>query len=666
MNPILEHLHIPTPAFDKIEDKHFEEAFQTVTSQHREKREQFLSQPAQHLEEFIAGYEAIFKEINAFAGVFYNLKSAHSTEARQELAQQFSPEWNALTNELYTDNRWVKAIQEFHSNLDEISAPDTKKWIEDAYKSLQLQGAYLTGKKLERFVEIQNQLSQNMLQFGNHVLSETNSAFLELDQDEMKGLPDSILFMAEQNAQQHGAKKQYLLGMSMPEFQATMESCSVRSTRKQLHELYTQRCQEGQFDNSEIIIETIQLRRELAELLGFPSFADMSLADTMAKQADQVGKLLASVLNAALSKLPQEENLYSVLLEEDGFQDDIQKYDWWYYHSKAKQQKFKLDDEQVKQYFEFSHILTGMFKTIEDLFGIQVERNLEIPVYHDSVEVYELKETGNIIGRFYLDPYYRTEKQSGAWMNSIVQGSETSGNIPHIVNVCNFTAPTEDSPCLLSLDEMETLFHEFGHALHGLLSKTKFTSQAGTSVSRDLVEFPSQFFENWSMTDEFLSTYAVHYKSGEQLPTDLKTTIQTAASFNRAFFILEYSMAAILDYEYHTSEAPISDIHAFEQGVRMKWNLPVNIEFRYKSHYFKHIFAGGYSLGYYAYLWSELLEADAFAWFKETSPYDTEKAAKYRTEVLAKGGSQDEELTWKKFRGQDADPTHYFNKMQLV
>ena len=491
------------------------------------------------------------------------------------------------------------------------------------------------------------------------MLKETNRFELVIDnQEDLDGLPDDIIQAAAETAAERGHEGKWVFTIQKPSLIPFLQYSTRRELREKMFKAYAEQGNHGdELDNKTILSKMAALRVKRANLLGYNTHADYVLEENMAKNPRAVYALLHQLWRPALARAKAEAYDLQKMVEKDGFDFNLQPWDWWYYAEKVKKAKYDLDENELRPYFQLENVRNGAFDVATKLFGITFTERKDIPVYHPDVKAFEVQESdGSHIGILYVDYFTRASKRGGAWMNEYRGQKKVGGGeiAPIIVNVCNFANPTADKPSLLSLDNVETLFHEFGHALHGLLSDVTYPSLAGTSVPRDFVELPSQIMENWALHPEVMKTYARHYETDEPMPDELIAKIQKSTLFNQGFATVEYLAASFLDMDWHTlDKATELDAAAFEDQSLAAIGLIPEIISRYKSPYFRHIFAGGYSAGYYSYIWAEVLDADAFRAFEENGLYDRKTAQAFRDHILSRGGTGDPMQMYVRFRGAE-------------
>ncbi|MCH7412723.1 M3 family metallopeptidase [Belliella sp. R4-6] len=663
MNPFFEPYETPfeVPPFDKIKNEHFAPALREGIKEHQKEIDKIANNTeVPTFENTIEAMEYSGELLSKVSRVFGNLNSANTNDELQAIAKEMSPELSAHSDNISLNSKLferVKAVWESKDQL-ELNA-EQHKLLENSYKSFIRNGANLNDADKDKLREINTKLSSLTLQFGQNLLAETNAFKLVIDREEdLSGLPEGLISSAADDAKAAGEEGKWLFTLQNPSVMPFLQYADNRELRKQIWEAYKNRSDQGnEFDNKAGLIEIANLRREKAQLLGYNTHADYVLEESMAKNADNVYKLLNQLWAPALAKAKVERDEMQALVKAEGNDFSIEPWDWRYYEEKLRKQKFDLDEQEIKPYFSLGKVQDGVFMVVKNLWGLTFTEIKDIPVYHADAKAYEVKEAdGSHVGVLYMDFHPRASKRGGAWMTSYRSQKTENGErkAPVISIVCNFSRPTGNAPALLTFDEVTTFFHEFGHALHGLLSNVEYQSLAGTSVPRDFVELPSQVMENWATEPSVMKQYAFHYETGEVIPDDLIAKLTNSGTFGQGFGTTEYLAASLLDLDYHTrSENITSNATDFENASLEKIGLIDEIIPRYRSPYFQHIFAGGYSSGYYSYIWSGVLDTDAFQAFKETELFNQEKAQAFRKEILEKGGTEDPMKMYVNFRGAE-------------
>ena len=609
----------------------------------------------------IAALDYSGAKLNKVSSVFYNLTSAETNDDMNKLATELSPLLSKHNDDISLNAELFERVKVIYDNKDDIELnSDQLKLLNKTYNGFVRSGANLKGEAKDRMRVINKDLSGLTLKFGENILSETNKFKLFITEDkDLSGLPSSVKQAAASDATSDGKEGQWLFTVQKPSLIPFLMYADNRDLREKMFKAYiTKGDHNDELDNKEILNKIATLRIEKANLLGFDTWAGYILDENMAKTPDNVYSLLNELMTPALGKAKVEASELQKIITKEGGKFKLEAWDWWYYTEKLKKEKIAFDEAELRPYFKLENVRDGAFAVATKLYGITFNQRNDIETYHEDVTVWEVKEAdGKHIGILYLDYFPRPGKRGGAWMNAYrkqMVNADGKYITPIITNVCNFTKPTVDKPSLLSVDEVETLFHEFGHGLHGLLSNGVYPSLTGTNVSRDFVELPSQIMENWALEPAVLKMYAKHYKTGEAIPEELIVKLDNAGKFNQGFATVEYLSAALLDMDWHTLNEPTTkSANEFENTSMAKMNMISEIVVRYRSTYFNHIFSGGYSAGYYAYVWAEILDADAFEAFKENGIFDKETATKFRKNILEKGGSEDGMILYKKFRGQD-------------
>ncbi|MDQ1771455.1 M3 family metallopeptidase [Labilibaculum euxinus] len=663
-NPFFADYNTPhqTAPFDLIKFEHFEPAFMEGMKQGRAEIDAIANNTeAPTFENTIEAMDKAGQLLTKVSNVFFNLSGSDTNDSIQALSKRLAPELTKYGADIDLNENLFKRVKAVYEQKDALNLDvEANTLLEKTYKGFVRGGADLDAGKKAKLRAIDEKLSLLTLQFGENQLAENNAFVLLIDnEDDLAGLPESVKAAAAETATAKGEEGKWAFTLDKPSMLPFLQYADNRELRKKIYMGYVNRCNnDNEFDNKKVLSEIANLRVEKAQLFGFKSHADYILAENMAKTPEKVFELLNKLWDAALPNAKLEAAEMQKVIDKEGGKFKLASYDWWYYAEKVKKAKYNLDESELRPYFEINNVRDGAFELAHRLYGINfIERN-DISKYNKDVQTWELQEAdGTHIGIFYLDYFPRASKRGGAWMNSFRKqsGWQTENAItPIICNVCNFTKPVGDQPALLSVDEVETLFHEFGHALHGFLSRCKYNTLSGTAVSRDFVELPSQVMENWCLEPEMLALYAKHYQTGEVIPVELVKKVQDAGKFNQGFATVEYLAASLLDMKYHTlSEVQDIDVTKFEDDYLKSIGLIPEIYSRYRSTYFAHIFSGGYSSGYYAYIWAGVLDSDAFQAFKETGLFNKETAAAFRNNVLAKGGTEDPMKLYKRFRGAE-------------
>jgi peptidyl-dipeptidase Dcp len=593
--------------------------------------------------------------------VFNSMTESMTNDEMQALAKKVQPMLTRHENEITLNASLFKRVKELYTKKDKLDLNSEQDILLDKYyKKFIRGGANLKKKDKEKFKAINEELSTLSVQFGENVLKETNKFELLLDSEkDLTGLPESVCNMGAEDAKAKGYDGKWLYTIQRTSMYPFLTYSSRRDLREQLYKAYTMKGDNNdELDNKKILSRMAALRVKRARLLGYPTHAHYVLEENMAKKPEAVFELLDQLWTPALQVAKAERTDMQDIVDAEGGNFKVQGWDWWYYAEKVRKAKYDLDEEEIRPYFEVKNVIQGVFDLSTDLWGITFEERTDLPKYHADVKTFEVKDKdGSHLAILYTDYFPRASKRGGAWMDVFTKQHKIDGKsiYPVVYNVGNFAKPTGDKPALLSLDNVNTLFHEFGHALHGMLSDCTYESISGTSTPRDFVEFPSQVMENWCMYPDVLKKYAFHYESGDPIPEALITKIRNAGKFNQGFATVEYLAASYLDMYWHTLETTKKqDATTFEKKVLEDLGLIPEIASRYRSTYFNHIFSGGYSAGYYSYIWSEVLDADTFAAFIESGDvYDPTLASNYRKYILSKGGTEDPMVLFKKFRGQE-------------
>lgn len=663
MNPFFQPYSTPyeVPPFDKIKNEHFKPAILEGIKRHEAEINAIANNTAAPtFENTILAMENAGELLANVNIVFSNLNGANTNEEMQKIAKEVSPNLAAHNDNIYLNEKLFARVKAIWDKKESLGLnPEQAKILENLHKAFVRSGANLATADKEKLRKINAELSMTSLKYGQNILAETNKYELVItDKKDLAGLPQELINTAADDAKAKGKEGKWVFTLSNSSVMPFLQYSSNRKLRQEIWNAYqTRGNHDDALDNKENAVKLANLRGEKARLLGYKSHAAYVLEESMAKNPENVAKLLNDLWKPALAIAKTEASDIQKMMDKDGVKDKVKPYDWRYYTEKIRKQRFDLDEQELKPYFSLDNTRNGIFQVTEKLYGLKFKQLNDVPKYHDEVTVWEVTEAdGTHVGILYMDFFPRASKRGGAWMTSYRSQKTVDGQrkAPVISIVCNFTKPTGDTPALLTFDEVTTFFHEFGHALHGLLSNVTYKSLAGTSVPRDFVELPSQIMENWAAEPEVLKMYAKHYKTGEVIPDALIQKLQKSGTFDQGFATVEYLAASFLDMDYHTQTAAIQlDANSFEKNSMKRIGLIDAIIPRYRSTYFSHIFSGGYSSGYYSYIWSGVLDTDAFEAFKTTNLFNPEKAKLFRKNVLEKGGTEDPMVLYKRFRGAE-------------
>ncbi len=662
-NPFFSKFETPfqVPPFDKIKTAHYMPAFKKGMEAHKEEIQAIINneEPA-NFENTIAALDKSGMMLRRVSSVFSNIKSSTTNDELQKIANEVAPLKSKHYDDINLNPELFDRIKAVYNKKEELELSKAQlKLLEDTYKKFVRNGANLPADEQDRLRTINKELSQLSLKFDDNLLSETNSfkLFIEKEED-LAGLPESVRQGAAEAAKAAEKDGQWLFTLHKPSLIPFLQFSEKRDLREKLYTAYITRCDHNnEYDNKEILKKMVKLRIEKGQLMGFETYAHYVLDDRMAKTPERVFDLLNQLMSAGNKVAKKERAEMQQMINDEGHNFKLKPWDWWYYAEKMRVKKYNFNEESTRPYFELKTVRDGMFKVATKLWGLQFKKRNDLPVYHEDAMAFQVMEAnGDHVGILYMDFFPRASKSSGAWMNSFMKQHTIDDKrvAPVISVVTNFSKPTGDKPSLLTFDEVSTLFHEFGHALHGLLSDTKYYTQSGTSVPRDFVELPSQIMENWASQPEVIKMLGKHYETGETIPDELIKKMKAASLHNQGFGLTEFIGAGLLDMHWHMlTDKDLKEVKAFENEVREKIGLIPEIEFRYRSPYFSHIFAGGYAVGYYGYAWAEILDADAFKAFKENGLFDQETAQKFRNHILSVGGSDDAMKNYVKFRGKE-------------
>jgi peptidyl-dipeptidase Dcp len=662
-NPFFEKYNTPynVPAFDKIKVEHFKPAFLEGIKQ-QEKEIDAIANNTQKatFENTILAMENSGKLLSEVSTVFFNLSSANTNADIQKIAQEVSPLLAAHSDNINLNEKLFQKVNSLWQSKNQLNlGTEEAKLLENAYKRFARNGAKLDENAKNRLRQINAELSLLSVNFGQNILVDTNGFEMLIDKkDDLVGLPESIVQAAAETAKSKGYDGKWLFTIHNSSVMPFLQYSANRALREKMYKAYKNRGNNGgASDNNENAIKLANLRLEKAQILGYETFAHYALEETMAKTPEKVTSFLEDLWKPSIAKANEEIAEIKTMMNKDGISGDVQPWDYSFYSEKIRKAKFDLDEQELAPYFSIEGVREGIFMVTNKLWGLKFKQITNVPVYHPDVTSWEVMEAdGTHLGVLFMDMHPRSSKRGGAWMTSYRPQTMKDGKrvAPVISIVCNFTKPTSTTPALLTFDEVTTFFHEFGHALHGLLSDVKYKSLAGTSVSRDFVELPSQVMENWAADPVVLKMYAKHYKTGAVIPDELIEKLERAATFGQGFATTEYLASSLLDMDYHSITSPISGKATdYEANSMKKYGLTSAITPRHSSTHFSHVFSGGYSAGYYSYIWSGVLDTDAFDQFKKTDLFSQEKAKSFRNNILSKGGTEDPMVLYKRFRGSE-------------
>ena len=663
------------PAFDNMQMDQYLPAFEAAIAQQKAEVDSIVNNPEEPtFENTIVALDRTGLTLDSIQGIFFNVLEADGNDEMNEIAETVSPMLSDLSDGIIMNEALFQRVKAVYDQRETLDLTDEQmRLLTETYKSFVQNGANLPAEQKERLKEINKELGLLSLQFGNNVVAETNACkrFVK-DEALLKGLPESAKAAAAEEAAAAGHPGEWLFTPKRTSFTPVLQYCENRELRKQLLMDYTTRANHGnKYDNKTIIVREMELRIEKAKLFGYDNPADYILEDCMAKNHETVDQFLMSVWIPSLEAAKREADELQKMMDEDLPGEKLQPWDWWFYAEKLRKAKYALDEEEIKPYFELGNVRKGAFGVATKLYGLQFEQVNDMPVYNPEVEVFKVTDAdGSLVGFLYTDYFPRAGKRPGAWMNNISPQYIDENGVDHrpvIINVGNFNKPTAGNPSLLSMDDVETLFHEFGHALHGLLSKAHYKNLSGTNTPRDFVELPSQFMENYAYEPEVLKTYAFHYQTGEVIPDELIEKINNAGKFNQGFVTTELLSASILDMDFHElTSAEGLDVNGLEKASMEKMGMIDEIIVRYRPTFYNHIFTTGYEAGYYSYTWAAVLDADAFAAFKETGNlFDQETAKRFR-HLLEQGGTRDAQELYDEFRGHSADPDNLLRRKGFI
>ncbi len=661
-NPLLADWNTPhqTAPFKLIKVEHFMPAFDLAIENAKKEIDAIIeNKETPTFENTIIALELAGTKLNRIASVMYNLNSAETSDELQAVARDASPKLTEFANYISLNEQLFVKIKQLHDNRNQLDLnPEQAYLLEKTYKDFVRQGAALEGDAKKRYAEISTELAKLSLKFGENVLAETNAySMLITDKGDLSGLPEGVIEAAAQAAKSK-EKEGWMFNLQFPSYYPFLQFADNRKLRKEIFLASGSRAfKDNEFNNEKNIKEIVSLRLELAHLLGFDNYAEYVLEERMAQTPEKVNHFIADLHKPSKPAAQKEVKEVLALAKKEGFNDQLEKWDWAYYTEKLKAEKYGFNEEEVRPYFQLEKVQEGVFELANRLFGLNFKENKEIQVYHQDVGAYEVyDEDGTFLSVLYLDFFPRDGKRGGAWSGDYRPQSNIKGNSirPVITVVCNFTKPTPSKPSLLTFREVETFLHEFGHALHGMLANTTYPSLSGTNVYWDFVELPSQIMENWASEKEWLDLFAVHYQSGKKLPDELIQKLIKSKKYLAGYASDRQLSLGMTDMAWHSITEPVSEsVYQYEKTAMKDTELFPEVKETCLSTAFSHIFAGGYAAGYYSYKWAEVLDADAFAAFKENGIFDKKTATSFKKNILEKGGTQHPMELYVKFRGQE-------------
>ncbi|HEU4641978.1 MAG TPA: peptidyl-dipeptidase Dcp [Gemmatimonadaceae bacterium] len=663
-NPFFQPSTLPfqAPPFDRIHDADYQPALEEGMKQHLAEVEKIANQSAPPtFDNTIVAMERSGALLTRAAKVFFALTQANTDDTLQKVLSEEAPKLAAHNDAIYLNDRLFQRVKSLYDRRDALGLDAEQKFlVERYYKNFVRSGAQLSEADKDRLRALNQEESKLTTDFQNELLAATKAGAVVVDDStQLAGMTAGEIAAAAAAAKQRGLDGKWVLPLQNTTQQPAQVSLENRALRQRLFEASTQRAEHGDSNDTRAVIQRLaQLRAERAKILGYPSYAAYNLDDQMAKTPEAAIKLLSDLVPPATAKARAEAAKMQALVDREhgGFQ--LAPWDWQHYAEQVRKAEYDLDESQIKPYFELDRVLKdGVFYAAHQMYGLTFKERKDIPVYQPDVRVFEVFDAdGKSLALFYCDYFKRDNKSGGAWMDSFVDQSGLLGTKPVVFNVANFTKPAPGQPALLTFDDVTTMFHEFGHALHGMFSRVEYPTLAGTSVPRDFVEFPSQFNEHWALEPSVLAHYAHHYQTGAPMPQALVDKIKAARTFNQGFATTEYLAASLLDMAWHTlpAGAPKQDVDAFEREALQRYHVDMPlVPPRYRTSYFAHIWGGGYAAGYYAYMWSEVLDDDAYAWFKEHGGMTRENGQRFRDMILSRGGTEDAGAMYRAFRGRD-------------
>jgi peptidyl-dipeptidase Dcp len=659
------------PAFDKIKNEHYKPAFEAAIAEGKAQIDSIVNNPEKPtFENTVEALEYSGRTLANISSLFFNLNEACTDSVMQQTALEISPVLSEYSNDIMLNEKLFERIKTVYEQKDSLKLNEEQmRLLEETYKGFARNGANLPKEKRDRFREINNELSKLSLQFGQNVLAATNKFYLHLtDSTLLKGLPGYVVEMGVAEAKERKLDG-WVYTLQAPSFIPFMQYSENRELREKMWKAYNSRCFGDESDNQETIKKITALRLEKANLLGYKRYSDYVLEDNMAKNPEKVNAFLQDLLTKTLPYAKKELAEIQQFANTNGFKGTLMPWDFSYYSEKYKAEKYDFNNEILKPYFKLENVQGAIFALADSLYGLKFKETKEVPVYHPDVKVFEVTDdTGKFLALLYIDYFPRASKRGGAWMTTFREEYKIKGKEerPLVSLVCNFTKPTEKDPSLLTFDEVTTILHEFGHALHGMLAQGTYPSLTGTNVVRDFVELPSQIMENWAVERDYLKSFAKHYKTGEVIPQELIDKIVASKNYLAAYMNVRQLTYGICDMAWHNITTPeIKSVSEFEKKAVEECRLLPSVDSTSFSTSFSHIFAGGYSAGYYSYKWAEVLEADAFSMFSEKGIFNKEVASSFKENILSKGNLRDADVLYRQFRGRDPKPEALLEKMGL-
>ncbi|MCB1041630.1 MAG: M3 family metallopeptidase [Acidobacteria bacterium] len=674
VNPLMQAYHTPfgVPPFSDIRSEHFLPAFRAGIEANRKEVDAIAANPdPATFANTIEALEFAGADLQRVSNVFFNLRSSLTSPELNQIATEITPELTKLSDDLALNETLFKRVKDVYNARNSMSLnTEQMRLLENTYQGFVRGGANLAEDAKSQLRKLNEELALLQIAFQNNQLNDTNQWELVIERaEDLAGLPEGVVAAAAETATERGHTGKWVFTTHRPSFTPFMQFADNRSLREQMFHAYASvGNRNNENDNKGVVAKIASLRAKRAQLLGYPTHAHFVLDQNMAKTPEGVYGLLDQVWPAAIEKAKSEAKMMQEMINQSETPFQLKAWDWWYYAEKIRKEAFDFDEELTRPYFSVASTFEAACTVMNRLFGVTFTKNEKIPVYHKDVTAYEVREkNGDLVGIYYADYYVRPSKRAGAWMNSFRKQSKAQGDVkPIVVNCFNFPAPAGGKPTLLTFDQAATLFHEFGHAIHGLLSDCHYNSLSGTSVDRDFVEYPSQVMENWLGEREVLKMVARHYETGEPMPDQLIDRMKRAGTFNQGFATVEYLAASYLDMKWHTlSDLTEQDTLAFEKKTMDELGLIDEIIPRYRSTYFGHIFSGGYAAGYYSYIWAEILDADTFEVFREKGLFDSATAQSFRKHILSSGGTVEPMKLYQSFRGKEPSITPLLKRRGL-